>query len=40
MTVRVADAQFTAQRDGVRYVFCRPGSRDHFAAGAAEPGRH
>ena len=28
MTVRVADAQFTAQRNGVRYIFCGPGCRD------------
>lgn len=41
MPVRVPDAQFTAQRGGVRYAFCRSGCRDHFSAGAAEPaGRH
>jgi YHS domain-containing protein len=37
MPVRVPDAQFTAQRDGVRYFCCRSGCRDHFVAGAAEP---
>jgi YHS domain-containing protein/uncharacterized membrane protein YraQ (UPF0718 family) len=39
MPVHVPDAQFTAPRDGVRYVFCGPGCRDHFAARAAETAR-
>jgi hypothetical protein len=41
MTVDVPDAQFTAERDGIRYVFCGPGCRDQFTRGAAEPaGQH
>jgi uncharacterized protein len=33
MTVHVPDAQLTAERDGIRYVFCSPGCRDRFVAG-------
>jgi YHS domain-containing protein/uncharacterized membrane protein YraQ (UPF0718 family) len=40
MPVPVPDAQFTAERDGVRYVFCGPGCKSHFTAGATEPARH
>jgi hypothetical protein len=29
------DAQFTAARDGVRYIFCGHGCRDEFVAGGA-----
>jgi hypothetical protein len=37
MTVHVPDAQFTAARDGVRYIFCGHGCRDEFVAGGAGP---
>jgi hypothetical protein len=41
MTVHMADAQFTAERDGTRYVFCGPGCRDQFTADATEfTGQH
>ena len=40
MPVPVPDAQFTAERDGIRYVFCGPACKSHFTAGAAEPARH
>ena len=44
MTVHVPDAQFTAEHDGIRYVFCGPGCRDQFtgndAGMAGQPADH
>jgi YHS domain-containing protein len=35
MSVPVAGARWSAEHDGVRYVFCGPGCRDRFAEGPA-----
>jgi YHS domain-containing protein len=35
MIVNVPDAQFSAERDGIRYVFCGPGCREQFTGDAA-----
>jgi YHS domain-containing protein len=34
MIVHLSDAQFSADRDGTRYVFCGPACRDQFTGSA------